>query len=361
MNRTRTLILDGGVLCTNAPRISTIRPSVFRRKFGGRPKFLIGLIGLFAVAQALRPPTAAWRLRCRSGFPDIIFFRGPKTVRLESCSKPDLHHATTSPGPPYWKLSIDERDLFIAALQKDPSDRPAFLDQACGGHPALKRRIEGLLTAHDVARRQLDLTAQADSSDDATDPAGMTGPIVDANASVDDRSTVDATIRIVRMTTLEPTDPARHSLRPYVPRPITEGPGTRIGPYKLLQKIGEGGMGTVYMAEQEKPVRRRVALKIIKPGMDTDQVVARFEAERQALAMMDHPNIARVFDAGTTDTGRPYFVMELVNGIPITDYCDQAGSRRTSGSSSSCRSARRSSTPTRRGSSTATSSRRTCW
>src|SRR5262249_31084452 len=107
-------------------------------------------------------------------------------------------------------------------------------------------------------------------------------------------------------------------------RRITEGPGTRIGLYKLLQPIGEGGMGIVYMAEQEQPIRRRVALKVIKAGMDTDQVVARFEAERQALALMDHPNIARVLDAGATESGRPYFVMELVNGIPITEYCDQA-------------------------------------
>ena len=109
-----------------------------------------------------------------------------------------------------------------------------------------------------------------------------------------------------------------------VSRPVAEGPGCRIGPYKLLQQIGEGGMGTVYMAEQERPVRRRVALKVIKPGMDTLQVVARFDAERQALAIMDHNNIAKVFDAGATESGRPYFVMELVNGIPITDYCDRA-------------------------------------
>ena len=102
-----------------------------------------------------------------------------------------------------------------------------------------------------------------------------------------------------------------------------EGPGTVIGPYKLLEQIGEGGMGVVYMAEQTQPVRRRVALKIIKPGMDTHQVIARFEAERQALALMDHPNIAKVLDAGATDSGRPYFVMELVKGIPITDYCDR--------------------------------------
>ncbi len=106
--------------------------------------------------------------------------------------------------------------------------------------------------------------------------------------------------------------------------PILEGPGTRIGPYRLLQQIGEGGMGVVYMAEQEHPVRRKVALKIIKPGMDSAQVVARFEAERQALAVMDHTHIARVFDAGTTETGRPYFVMELVHGVPITKFCDDA-------------------------------------
>ena len=104
---------------------------------------------------------------------------------------------------------------------------------------------------------------------------------------------------------------------------VTEKPGDRIGRYKLLEKIGEGGCGIVYMAEQAEPVRRRVALKIIKLGMDTKQVIARFEAERQALALMDHPNIAKVLDAGATDTGRPYFVMELVRGIRITDYCDQ--------------------------------------
>ena len=106
------------------------------------------------------------------------------------------------------------------------------------------------------------------------------------------------------------------------PAAINEGPGQRIGPYKLLQAIGEGGMGIVFMAEQEVPVRRKVALKIIKPGMDSRQVIARFEAERQALAMMDHQNIARVLDAGTTESGRPYFVMELVHGVPITQFCD---------------------------------------
>src|SRR6266516_3988843 len=101
---------------------------------------------------------------------------------------------------------------------------------------------------------------------------------------------------------------------------LAEKPGDCIGRYKLLQQIGEGGCGVVYMAEQEQPVRRRVALKIIKLGMDTRNVIARFEAERQAVALMDHPNIAKVFDAGATETGRPYFVMELVRGIKITDY-----------------------------------------
>jgi serine/threonine protein kinase len=104
-----------------------------------------------------------------------------------------------------------------------------------------------------------------------------------------------------------------------------EGAATqcRIGPYKLLQQIGEGGMGTVFLAEQTEPVQRKVALKIIKPGMDSRHVLARFEAERQALALMDHPNIAKVLDAGTTDNSRPYFVMELVKGVPITRYCDE--------------------------------------
>ena len=106
-------------------------------------------------------------------------------------------------------------------------------------------------------------------------------------------------------------------------RAITEDVGTRIGPYKLLELIGEGGFGDVYMAEQQEPVRRKVALKIIKLGMDTRQVIGRFEAERQALALMDHPNIAKILDAGTTESGRPYFVMDYVRGIPVTEYCDQ--------------------------------------
>ncbi len=105
-------------------------------------------------------------------------------------------------------------------------------------------------------------------------------------------------------------------------RPIVEAAGTRIGHYTLVQSIGEGGMGVVFMAEQEKPIHRKVALKVLKPGMDTALVIARFEAERQALALMDHNNIARVLDAGATESGRPFFVMELVSGVPITEYCD---------------------------------------
>src|SRR5262249_29168331 len=112
-------------------------------------------------------------------------------------------------------------------------------------------------------------------------------------------------------------------LAPTADEPICERPGAVLGPYKLLEEIGEGGFGVVFLAEQSAPVRRRVALKVLKPGMDSKQVVARFEAERQALALMDHPHIARVFDGGTTPEGRPYFVMELVRGIPITGYCDQ--------------------------------------
>ena len=141
--------------------------------------------------------------------------------------------------------------------------------------------------------------------------------------------------------------------------PTSEGAGTAIGPYKLLQQLGEGGMGTVYMAEQQEPVRRMVALKIIKPGMDSAQVIARFEAERQSLALMDHPNIAKVLDAGSTDAGRPYFVMELVKGVPITDYCDERRLGPRTGWSCSSKSAGPFSMPIRRASSTATSNHRT--
>src|SRR5665213_181049 len=186
-----------------------------------------------------------------------------------------------------------------AILQPDIDKRAAFVAAACGEDRRLRSRVEALLNAHDAAGAFM---ATVDSPMDAPDAQMLEGgprPI--------DSGAIDGP-----------------SPRPAAPdHSSAEKTGTSIGRYKLLQQIGEGGFGVVYMAEQETPVKRRVALKIIKAGMDTRAVIARFEAERQALAMMDHPNIARVFDAGATDTGRPYFVMELVKGIPITDYCDQ--------------------------------------
>jgi serine/threonine protein kinase len=162
--------------------------------------------------------------------------------------------------------------LFCAAVEiASAEERAAYLARACGD-PELRARVEKLVAAHFQAGGFLEK------------PAPELVATVDAPA---------------------------------------EGLGTMIGPYKLLQQIGEGGMGTVFLAEQERPVQRRVALKVIKPGMDSHQVIARFEAERQALALMDHPNIARVLEAGTTESGRPYFVMELVKGVPITKYCDE--------------------------------------
>ena len=167
-------------------------------------------------------------------------------------------------------------DIYLAAIEvTDDGERAGYLDEVCGDDTQLRARVERLLSA------QPDVTSF------------LEGPAPGINVA--------------------------HTIT----HRVTEKPGDTIGPYKLLQQIGEGGMGVVYMAEQTEPVERRVALKIIKPGMDTRQVIARFEAERQALAMMDHPNIAKVLDAGTTDTGRPYFVMELVKGVPITEYCDQ--------------------------------------
>ena len=197
------------------------------------------------------------------------------------------------------------QSVFLAAVEeKDVARRLAFVADECGSDVALRQRIEALLRAHD----------QLDSSFDPNPiTAGESPTQTDSGAKA--------------AATGEPTDATADGTTPrdgscMAPRPITEGIGTQLGPYKLREKIGEGGMGVVYLAEQEKPMRRKVALKIIKPGMDTMQVVARFEAERQALALMDHPSIARVIDAGATETGRPYFVMELIKGVPITDYCD---------------------------------------
>ncbi|MCP4251526.1 MAG: protein kinase [bacterium] len=169
---------------------------------------------------------------------------------------------------------MDVEAIFHAALEKGTAaERAAYLDGACGADPTLRDRVDALLAAHD------------------RDHGFLEHPTAESDATIGLGS-------------------------------LTEGPGTVIGRYKLLQQIGQGGFGVVYLAEQSEPVKRRVALKIIKLGMDTKQVIARFEAERQALAMMDHANIARVFDAGATDTGRPFFVMELVKGVPITEYCN---------------------------------------
>ena len=190
------------------------------------------------------------------------------------------------------------------------TERLAYLDRACDGDPELRAEVETLLRAHEQAGGFLEPLAEVPAADGAR---------------------------------AEATDTDVPGLNPEV--------GTVLaGRYKLLEVIGEGGMGTVWRAEQTEPVRRKVALKVIKPGMDSKQVLARFEAERQALALMDHPNIAKVLDGGTTRTGRPYFVMELVKGMPITEYCDQQRlTPARSGSSCSSRSARRCSTPTRKG------------
>ena len=170
--------------------------------------------------------------------------------------------------------NTNEEAIYYQAIGKTPDTREAYLQAACGQDAALLARVRKLLKAREVRDGFLESAPW--------DPA----VVPDTSA-------------------------------------VTESPGTVIGRYKLLEKIGEGGMAVVYMAEQQEPIRRKVALKIIKLGMDTKQVIARFEAERQALAMMDHPSIAKVLDAGATETGRPYFVMELVQGVSITEYCDK--------------------------------------
>ena len=184
--------------------------------------------------------------------------------------------------------------LFCAAIEMPSADeRASFIERECGSDAELRREVEKLVAAHFQAGSFLKKPAH--------DPVPTNPESLPPSASPQ---------------SLDPP-PGEE------PSTLVEGPGTRIGAYKLLQQIGAGGMGVVYMAEQSQPVQRKVALKIIKPGMDSAQVVARFEAERQALALMDHPNIAKVLDAGTTESGRPYFVMELVRGVPITRYCDE--------------------------------------
>jgi serine/threonine protein kinase/tetratricopeptide (TPR) repeat protein len=171
------------------------------------------------------------------------------------------------------EVAPDPKQIFLDALErKTPEELQCYLDAACAGNAEVRARVEALLRAHHDVGNFL---------------GGLPAP------------------------------------SPTVDEPITESPGTVIGPYKLLEQIGEGGMGTVWMAQQTEPVKRVVALKLIKAGMDSRQVIARFEAERQALALMEHAHIARVLDAGTTGAGRPYFVMDLVKGMPITRYCDE--------------------------------------
>src|SRR4051812_6239824 len=172
---------------------------------------------------------------------------------------------------------MNEEEIFQVAATLPAADRTAYLRTACQGQPVLRHRMERLLASHD-------------------DDAFM-------QRSSDRNDSAELEAELARFKPEEGED--------------------RIGNYKLLQKLGEGGFGTVWMAEQLEPVRRRVALKIIKPGMDSKEVLVRFEQERQALALMDHPNIAKVLDAGVTPLGRPFFVMELVRGIRITDFCDQ--------------------------------------
>ena len=168
-----------------------------------------------------------------------------------------------------------QEEIFKAAIQIDDlAERAAYVSDKCGDDNELRTEVESLLKAYDEAGDFLE------------------SPVLDINATLDDD-------------------------------PLTEAVGSTVGSYKLLSLLGEGGCGVVYLAEQKRPIERRVALKLIKPGMDTKRVLARFEAERQALALLDHPNIAHVFDAGATEQGRPYFVMELVKGVPITEYCDR--------------------------------------
>lgn len=189
-------------------------------------------------------------------------------------------------------LPMTDRDLFIAALQKpNAADRKAYLDESCRGDAQLRQEVEALLREH----------AQLGSF--------LEAPVLPGSAELQELH-------------------AKAAESPGLPvyayqEPPREGPGSFLGPYKLLEQIGEGGFGLVFMAEQRQPVRRKVAIKILKPGMDTRQIIARFEAERQALALMDHPNIAKILDAGETSTGRPYFVMELCRGVPITEFCDE--------------------------------------
>src|SRR5215472_15119257 len=206
--------------------------------------------------------------------------------------------------------------LFLEASElADPAERTAYLERECGGDAELRQRVEALLAAHDGGGRSVE--------GDATGTSQLTSPETqEATAAVDAETRLPSELA----TAEDRSDGADFTVTgaPRTDRPGGSGVGQVIaGRYTLLEVLGEGGMGTVYRADQAAPVKRQVALKLIKVGMDSRAVLARFDAERQALALMDHPHIARVYDGGTTEAGQPFFVMELVSGVPITEYCDR--------------------------------------
>src|SRR5262245_17223146 len=221
-------------------------------------------------------PAPGSSTRCGRTDPSAIPKKQTQTLARSAPKRGIVSWRQHGGGIPMQDASPEMLSIFAGAIERRSlGERAAFLDTACGADVGLRLRIEALLRAHEEAG----------------------GFLRDRTEAGDPVATVD--------------------------QPNSEGPGTVISSYKLLEQIGEGGFGVVFMAEQTEPVRRKVALKVLKPGMDNRQVVARFEAERQALAIMDHPHIAKVFDGGATPSGRPYFVMELVKGVPITEFCDQ--------------------------------------
>jgi hypothetical protein len=234
------------------------------------------------------------------------------------------------------------RDLFLAAVELSPEQRPSFLTDACGGDADLRTEVERLLAANADPDSILEPASPT--------PADATGAVVPGHPA-----TVDLPGKSSATDAFDPVAPIPTAIAPGEPRPegatptlagtdpdatsapastapapraarvaTGEGIGTVIaGRYTLVEVIGEGGMGSVYLAGQTEPVKRQVALKLIKTGMDSRGVLARFDAERQALALMDHPNIARIYDGGVTPAGQPFFVMELMRGVPLTEYCDR--------------------------------------
>ena len=200
---------------------------------------------------------------------------------------------------------MTEETLFQEALSRSPEERAAFLEQACAGRPELRAAVEALLAAHEKPGNVLDK------------PPADPGQTVDSEPGAEGNG-------VTGEHTPEPEDAPLHHVATTAFDPTAEPGAVIAGRYTLVEKIGEGGMGEVWVAKQTEPVKRKVALKLIKAGMDSKAVLQRFEQERQALALMDHPNIARVLDGGLTQDRRPYFVMELVNGLPLNKFCDEA-------------------------------------